>query len=878
MPAMPRARTWLLGIRARMIGLVAVTALPLAVVTASFAIGHFEHERKNAFEAVAALARSSAARVDDEIGNVVSVLMTLGQAVAVGEDATAANDRLLQAVHAELPDHFNGLAVFDAGGRNIGIAPFLVTDRSVVSGADSDYFRAARDGQDLAVSQPLIGPLSHRPQIVIARPVRRGPGQAIVGVIGAGLILERLGRLFEHADLPPGAVVRLTNERGVVLARSSDAASWIGRNLSDDRWILGHLETGFAAEEVAWADGVRRLTASVRPARLPWVVSVGIPADLALSDLKTAYWRTSAIGGGAILLALLAAWVMSGRIAGPVRELVDDARKFVETNFQHRSRVRSRSEVGQLAAALNATADLVADASRRLQEVGEELKTIIQASPIPILTTDLAGNTTLWTGAATRLWGYQAEEVIGSPPPLSPRDAPDIVSLLLRRVLAGEAILGLDLRLPTKDGKRVDVRMFAAPLPDSSGGTRGAVSLWLDLTEQSALEARLRQSQKMQAVGQLAGGIAHDLNNILGVTVANLDLLQASLNGKAGDLELVEAALASSLKGANLVQQLLAFSRQQPLELRRIDLGAALEDWLPRLRRALGEPIQVGLTLETGLWEVIADAAQLETCLFNLAANARDAMPDGGRLSIDIRNLQVDETLMSIDVHLRFGDYVVLSVTDTGAGMPNEDALRAFEPFFTTKEPGKGSGLGLSMVFGYVRQVGGTAKIYSEPGHGTTVQLYLPRATGAAAAPEAKSAATVTSGDERILVVDDNADMRRASVAMLESLGYRTVDADGAATALEAIERDGPFSLLFSDIVMPGAMSGIDLAREVRRRGLKTLLTSGFASPVAVHAEAVAQGLTVLPKPFRKADLAARVRSLLDSAAGPEATASRKQT
>lgn len=874
---MPFARSRFLGIRARMIGLVAVTALPLAVVAARFAIDHLEHEKANAYERVTTLARSSATRLDDEIGNVATLLLSLGHAVAIDKGYVAANDLLLRRIQAELPDYFNGLAVFDADGDNIGIAPFLEPDRTLLSSKGRDYFEAALRGETLAVSQPLAGPLSQRPQIVIGSPVRRGDDRRISGVVAVGLILESLARIFDHADLPPGAVVRLSNDKGIVLARSSHAAEWVGRNLSDDPWIRGHLEAGFAVGEVTWADGIRRLTASVTPSRVPWVVSVGIPAELALAGLKQSYWQTGLIGGGAILLALIAAWVMSRRIAGPVRELASDAQKFVETNFRHRSQVRSRSEIGQLAAALNATADRVADTQQRLQRVGDDLSTLIQASPIPVLAADRDGKATLWNGAAERLWGYPADEVIGGPPPIGARDAADTVSLLFRRALAGEAILGLDLRLLTKDGRPVDVRMFAAPLPDSSGGTRGVVSLWLDLTEQSALEARLRQSQKMQAVGQLAGGIAHDINNILGVTVANLDLLQASLGGRSDDLELVEAALASSLKGATLVQQLLAFSRQQPMELKPMDLGAALGEWLPRLRRTLGERIRPELAVETGLWQVIADAAQLETCLSHLALNARDAMPDGGLLSIRARNIKVDESLMSIDLHLKFGDYVVLSVTDTGAGMSNEAALRAFEPFFTTKEPGKGSGLGLSTVFGYVRQAGGTAKIYSELGHGTTVDLYLPRAFREAAAPESKPAAvTATGSGERILVVDDNPDMLRVSVAMLQSLGYRTFEADGPAAALAAIERNGPFDLLFSDIVMPGTMSGVDLAREVRRHGLRTLLTSGFASPVAVHSEATAQGLTVLTKPFRKAELAAKVRALLEAGAGTGATAFRK--
>ncbi len=855
-------------IRSRIIGLVCLTALPLLAVGAGFAIESLDEKRANAFELVTALARSNGARLDDEIATVNALLMALSHTVSVDGDV-AANDALLSRVTAELPPYFNGLAAFGADGHNVGLAPFQTSDRALVAAGEHDYFVEAMRGGEIAWSQPLLGPLTRRPQIILARPIRGADGKP-AGVIAAGIILEAMARIFDHVDLPPGAVIRISNERGIVLARSTDAGRWVGRDLSRDPWVMSHLEAGFGVEEVQWADGGARLTASVRSKQVPWLVSVGIPAEAALAGSRAASRRAALLGGCALALALLAAWIMSGRLARPIRQLVEDARIFGGGNLAHRSTVSSRSEIGLLAEALNGTADQIADATQRLREVGDELRTLIQASPIPIIASDRERRLTLWNGAAHAMWGYEDAEVMGKSPPMA-TDAEDEAAArtYFGRILAGESLLGIDRRQRRKDGSEVETRMYAAPIPDGEGGVRGVVSLWLDRTERNALEARLRQSQKMEAVGQLAGGFAHDINNILGIIVANLDMMDAAERDRSEDPALVAAALDASLRGADLVQQLLAFSRQQPLEMRPMRIRPTLERWTPLLRRTLGERTMVELDLPEDLWEVLADPTQLESCLLNVTLNARDAMPDGGRLVISARNLSVGAETASVNPGLREGDYVILSVTDSGTGIAAEILPRVFEPFFTTKDPGKGSGLGLSVVFGYMRQAGGTAKIYSEEGHGTSVLLYLPRVerdvVDEAAAAQAKVADAPLRGSGRILVVDDNADMRAASVSMLKSLGYSVVEAGNAHEAIGTMDRDPDFDLVFSDIVMPGDLTGIDLAQIARSRGVRILLTSGFANPVEIHAEAQAQGLEVLAKPYRKADLARHVRSLLGS-------------
>ncbi|HEY2396344.1 MAG TPA: ATP-binding protein [Rudaea sp.] len=385
--------------------------------------------------------------------------------------------------------------------------------------------------------------------------------------------------------------------------------------------------------------------------------------------------------------------------------------------------------------------------------------------------------------------------------------------------------------------------------------------------ERHQAQQQLARAQKMEAVGQLTGGLAHDFNNILGAIIGNLDIARENIAPESAASGYCDAALDAALSAAELVKRLLAFSRRQPLHPQATDLVEVVAGVKPLLERTLGEQVHITTASETAGWLAMADPVQIESAILNLAINARDAMPGGGDLRIELKSVTVDAIYASAAEDLKIADYVLLSISDNGTGMPPEIAARAFDPFFTTKAPGAGSGLGLSMVIGTVKQLGGTAKIYSEVGIGTTVQLYLPRALDAQPTRSSLQASEAAiGGNERILLVEDNAQIRGVSAGALGSLGYDVIVAENADEALRLIDDGLTFDLLFTDVVMSGRLNGIALARELRRRNadIHILLTSGFSSPISAGGDLGELEAAFMTKPYRKADLARRIRALLD--------------
>jgi signal transduction histidine kinase len=385
--------------------------------------------------------------------------------------------------------------------------------------------------------------------------------------------------------------------------------------------------------------------------------------------------------------------------------------------------------------------------------------------------------------------------------------------------------------------------------------------------ERRIMERQLRQTQKMEAMGQLTGGISHDFNNLLGVIVANADLLLDLVKGRAQETELANEILASALRGAALTHRLLAFARQQPLSPQVIALNEHLPRIMTILGRTLGEPIAIVTLLAEDLWETRVDPSQIEDALLNLAINARDAMPNGGALTIETANASLDEHYSSLHPEVVPGDYVMLAMTDTGTGIPPEIIERVLEPFFTTKEPGKGTGLGLSMVYGFAKQSAGHLSIYSEVGVGTTIRLYLPRAYGEAprkAVTEESDHAPLIGG-ERILLVDDNAALRRVTLRRLTILGYRVEEADDGHAALALLDAGHRFNLLFTDIGLPGGINGFELADQARRRqpDLKVLFTTGYGNNGAQGGLEAGGTQHLIRKPYRSAELTAKLRAIL---------------
>ncbi|MET4218683.1 signal transduction histidine kinase [Bradyrhizobium sp. LB14.3] len=385
-------------------------------------------------------------------------------------------------------------------------------------------------------------------------------------------------------------------------------------------------------------------------------------------------------------------------------------------------------------------------------------------------------------------------------------------------------------------------------------------------------EEALRQSQKMEAVGQLTGGVAHDFNNLLQVIIGNLDTLQRNLPADSGRLlRAAKHAMNGAQRAAALTQRLLAFSRRQPLDPKPLDVNALVNGLSEMVHRTLSETISVETVLGAGVWRVEVDPAELEAAIVNLAVNARDAMPNGGRLTIETSNAHIDEAYVAAHREVVAGQYVAIAVTDTGIGMDAKTIAQAFEPFYTTKEVGKGTGLGLSQVYGFVKQSGGHVKIYSEVGQGTTVKLYLPRivAEGMSEEESGSLPSPEAAQEETILVLEDDEDVRAYSVDSLRELGYRVIEAYDGPAALRLLERQPRVDLLFTDVVLPGGLTGAQVAAQAKtvRPNLKVLFTTGYARNAIIHHGRLDKGVQLIVKPFSFSELAAKIRDVLDAKA-----------
>ena len=510
-------------------------------------------------------------------------------------------------------------------------------------------------------------------------------------------------------------------------------------------------------------------------------------------------------------------------------------------------------------------------------ESDDRFRTVVAAMPEGVIVQDWRGNIAASNAAALRILGLTEEELRrysasrqdavhedGSP---FPSDEHPALITLRTGVAQSEVVMGVR----RGDGALRWISVNTEPLKHPGAEAAYAVVTTLvDVTERRQMEQRLRQSEKMEAIGQLTGGVAHDFNNLLGVVIGNLDLLERALPGNEAALKRVQTAQRAALRGADLTRRLLAFSRRQQLEVEPLSLRDTIDNVVGMAVRTLGPDIRITTQVDENLNPVLADASGIENALLNLAINSRDAMPRGGELTFAARSVTLDAGYPAVQAgEIKPGIYACISVSDTGQGIPPEILEKAFEPFFTTKEKGKGTGLGLAMVYGLVKQLKGHVNIYSEVGLGTTVRLYLPFADGVAAiSPVGPARQSVARFTGTALVVDDEVDLLEVAVAFLEDMGWTVLCAPDALAAIDIVERRPAIDLLLTDVVMPGGMNGLELAQKAvaAKPGLKVIYSTGFSSVALAQRNGLVVSGKVLSKPYRRDEFVAAVHEIMGQA------------
>jgi PAS domain S-box-containing protein len=697
---------------------------------------------------------------------------------------------------------------------------------------------------------------------------------AATGLLGAGPQTTAWLYMFWHGGFPLAVIAYawLRDDRSGSAERFSD------RTGAEQSSVLNHILIGVGA--VAGAAAVLTLLATAGHGLLPPIMAGHNYTNLMLGVVSTV-WLLSVVALVAVwrlprhasldlwLMVVLCAWIFDIGLSA----VLNHGR--FDVGFYGGRLFGLLAATYVLVALLAKTGALYASMARLLDKEQVERRResairrrIFDTSLDLIFISDRRGNLMQVSPSCEAILGYQPSEMVGR----SAMDflyPPDLENTRneMRSASRGAPIRTFDCRYVHKNGRVVSLSWKGVwSEPDQQHFFVGR-----DMTQRLALEQQLRHAQKMEAIGQLTGGIAHDFNNILAVIIGMAELTAAAVAKDPKVLGMVKQIDAAAERGAMLVQRMLAFARKQQLETGVIDLNAVVQRSVALLERTLGEHIALQTVLAADLWPALADQAQLEDAIVNLALNARDAMPNGGRLVIETTNAHLDQAYAAENAEVTAGDYVALDVTDSGSGMSPEIVERAFEPFFTTKEVGRGTGLGLSMVYGFVKQSRGHVKIYSEIGHGTRVRLYLPRALEQAS-PSSKGSAQpamkMPVGQEAILVVEDDPSVRGMAVSSLEGLGYRVHEAPDGKSAIEVLSKVDQIDLLFTDMIMPNGMNGHELIRAARemRPSLKVLLTSGYSDQFIKTADG-APDVRLLSKPYRRDGLATAVRAALDGGA-----------
>ena len=845
-----------MSILSRLFALVAVAILPVIAIQAYSEVSLLRSREVEIQNHAASLARLSAAEQQQIVQGIRQVLVAMSELPSVKTRDSQACNAYLAALQKRFP----------------AFITFLVTDLRGVSFCDTNsdhrpidiaartYFASILETGEFTVGEFSAGLSTGRNVIQFALPFY-GENDRMGGVIVAGLSLDWLADYIARKGVPEGSAIAITDRNGTYLARYPDNGRFVGTRMPSKEY----LETG----DVLDADGVERIEgySALQVDSGGLVVSFGLDKAQTFAEIQDRTRR------GILLIALSASLVLVLTVLGarrfihrPLGQLAGAANEWRLGDYGRRVSIRDGSEIARVADAFNTMADALqrrehelSEAKEKAEETAVRITTVFESTTDSVIIVDRNLRIS-YLNARAQAQIAEGRDLTGAALEDAFLDDPErAIFSQLREALSHHHPVSFEAFCPDS-GVWYTLNAFPS--------SQGLAIYFRDFTEhKQAIEARrviqeqLHQSQKMESVGQLTGGVAHDFNNLLMVISGNLDLIEAAAEN--GKIRLFAAAARRATdRGAKLTAQLLAFSRRQILNPKLVNANQLILEFEGLLRQAVGGGCEIKLLTDERLWRCHVDPSLLETALLNLALNGRDAMPDGGVLKIETRNVVLNEQAAAGNPP---GSYVMLCVTDTGHGMTPEVQERAFEPFFTTKEAGKGTGLGLSMVYGFVRQSGGHVIVESSLGVGTTVALYLPKASeDLEIESESAHATVIPFGSERILVVEDNEDLLEATTAMLTTAGYQVISAQSGEDAIAILKSDKEFALLFSDVMMPNGMNGIELAREARllNNDIKVLLTSGYADDVMERHHATDE-FPIIHKPYRLPDLAQRLRAML---------------
>ena len=860
-----------LGIRARLTLLTLALLAPMVAVAA----WHFSEDQADSRTSAEArttdVARLVASRADEFVRRTESSLEAAALMVRVDPPDMRYNDSVLTALGDRTLGRDAMLEVHQVGAGNIGASHAPRGVRRDYSIDDRRYYTEALRTGAFAIGEPVRSrPDSTRWIVGFALPIRGRSGK-FVAVVHASALLDSLRYVADAGMLPAGSVVQVVDRGGRMVFSSINPKTIVGSDVSrfsSFRQIIAAPQGVMTSPSEL--DGVTRIRAWDRVARAPWFVVVGIATDQAMAQQAARSRGEMLVIAVTLVLALLIAVLVAGRISRPVIALTADAAAIAGGDLGRRSSVMSTSELGKLAAAFNQMAETVELQTMALTENERSYRLVFEGNPLPMWIWELSTRRFLAANdSAIARFGYSREEFLS----MSARDVRPSGDVAHFESLVGgppkRRTSHETVTYRVKSGETFEADIHASPIVWS--GRDAYLVVIHDISERTrteaalaASQAQLRQMQKIEAVGSLAAGIAHDFNNLLTAILGSIDLATTALPDGHDATEELRHARASAVRATDLTKRLLTFSRQKVSAPVLVDMREIVRGMQPLLVRTLGEHVKLDLRFERAPCTVSADPSQLEQIVLNLLVNARDAMPNGGSAVVHVQSLAPD----AAPAGLQAQPLVLLAVSDNGTGMDAATAERAFEPFFTTKERGKGTGLGLSMVYSIVQAAAGQVRLQTKVDEGTTLRVYLPFCAGEPAprTTPPRGSRPIGGGESVLLVEDDDA-VRRVTSRMLQGLGFNVMTAASPRQALD-VARDhiGVIDVLLSDVIMPG-INGRELAEAMRklRPGMKVVFVSGYTDDVALLQQLRAQALFFLQKPFTAGALGDMIRGAIDA-------------